>query len=177
MTETLQKTWWLVAIRGVLFLLFGILSLVSPYLVIFSLITLFAFFAVLSGFFIVTLAFLGESVNKFLRILEGLIFILAGILVYINPVFAVGGIMIFIAAWAILSGVIQIFLAIRLRKVITNEWFMVLNGVISIVFGIILAGNLISGAGVILMVIGIFAVISGIFTLMLAFKIKSLKIN
>lgn len=177
MTETLQKTWWLVAVRGVLFILFGILSLVSPYLVIFSLITLFAFFAVLSGFFIVTLAFLGESENKFLRIAEGLIFILAGIIVYINPVFAVGGIMIFIAAWAILSGITQIFLAIRLRKVITNEWFMVLNGVISVIFGIILAGNLIGGAGVILMVIGIFAVISGIFTLMLAFKIRSLKIN
>lgn len=177
MTETLQKTWWLVAVRGVLFILFGILSLVSPYLVIFSLITLFAFFAVLSGFFIITLAFLGESENKFLRITEGLIFILAGIIVYINPVFAVGGIMIFIAAWAILSGVTQIFLAIRLRKVITNEWFMVLNGVISVIFGIILAGNLISGAGVILMVIGIFAVLSGIFTLMLAYKIRSLKIN
>lgn len=177
MKETLQKTWWLVAIRGVLSLLFGILSLVSPYLVIFSLITLFAFFAVLSGFFIITLAFLGESENKFLRILEGLIFILAGIIVYINPVFAVGGIMIFIAAWAILSGITQIFLAIRLRKVITNEWFMALNGVISVIFGIILAGNLISGAGVILMVIGIFAVLSGIFTLMLAYKIRSLKNN
>lgn len=177
MTDTIQKTWWLIAVRGVLFILFGILSLVSPYLVIFSLITFFAFFAVLSGFFIITLAFLEEAGNKFLHILEGLIFILAGIIVYVNPVFAVGGIMIFIAAWAILSGATQIFIAIRLRKVINNEWFMILNGVISIIFGIILAGNLISGAGVILMVIGIFAVLSGIFTLMLAFKIRSLKIN
>ena len=171
--EQLKKSWWLVAVRGVLAILFGVLALASPYLVMFSLITFFAFFAVLSGFFIVTLAFIGEPENRFLRILEGLIFIAAGIIVYLNPVFAVGGIMIFIAAWAILSGVTQIFMAIRLRKIINNEFFLILNGIISVLFGIILAGNLISGAGVILMVIGIFSVISGIFSVMLAFRMRA----
>jgi len=171
--EQLKKSWWLVAVRGVLAILFGVLALASPYLVMFSLITFFAFFAVLSGFFIVTLAFIGEPENRFLRILEGLIFIAAGIIVYLNPVFAVGGIMIFIAAWAILSGVTQIFMAIRLRKIINNEFFLILNGIISVLFGIILAGNLISGAGVILMVIGIFSVISGIFSVMLAFRLRA----
>lgn len=174
--EQLKKSWWLVAVRGVLAILFGVLALASPYLVMFSLITFFAFFAVLSGFFIVTLAFIGEPENRFLRILEGLIFIAAGIIVYLNPVFAVGGIMIFIAAWAILSGVTQIFMAIRLRKLINNEFFLILNGIISVLFGIILAGNLISGAGVILMVIGIFSVISGIFSVMLAFRLRAAKL-
>jgi uncharacterized membrane protein HdeD (DUF308 family) len=173
MSEQLRKSWWLLTIRGVLFIMFGLLALFSPYLVIFSLITLFGFFAVLSGFFILTLAFLGELENRWLRVLEGLVFIAAGIVVLINPVFAVGGIMIFIAAWAIVSGLLQIIMAIRLRKIITNEWFMIFNGIISIIFGVILAGNLITGAGVILMIIGIFAVISGVFTLMLSFKIKN----
>lgn len=105
--ESLQKSWWLVTVRGVLALLFGLLALFSPYIVIFSLITFFAFFAIISGFFILTLAFLGETDNKGLRILEGLIFLGAGIVVLLNPVSALGGIMIFIAAWAILSGLIQ----------------------------------------------------------------------
>lgn len=175
MMESLQKSWWLVTVRGVLAVLFGLLALFSPYIVIFSLITFFAFFAILSGFFILTLAFLGETDNKGLRILEGLIFLGAGIVVLLNPVSALGGIMIFIAAWAILSGLIQIIGAIKLRKVISNEWFMILNGIISILFGIVLAGNLVTGAGVMLMVFGAFAILSGIFTIILSFKIKSYK--
>ncbi len=175
MMDSLQKNWWLVTVRGVLALLFGLVALFSPYIVIFSLITFFAFFAILSGVFILTLAFLGETDNKGLRILEGLIFLGAGIVVFLNPVSALGGIMIFIAAWAILSGIIQIIGAVKLRKVITNEWFMILNGVISIIFGVVLAGNLITGAGVMLMIFGVFAILSGIFTIILSFKIKSYK--
>lgn len=177
MLETLQKNWWLIAVRGVLAIIFGILALASPYIVIFSLITFFAFFAILSGFFILTLAFLGETDNKGLRIIEGLIFLGAGILVLFNPVSALGGIMIFIAAWAILSGLIHIIGAIKMRKVITNEWLMILNGIVSIIFGILLAGNLIQGAGVMLMVFGAFAILSGIFSIMLAFRIKTYKLN
>ena len=177
MLETLQKNWWLIAVRGVLAIVFGILALASPYIVIFSLITFFAFFAILSGFFILTLAFLGETDNKGLRIIEGLIFLGAGIVVLLNPVSALGGIMIFIAAWAILSGLVHIVGAIKMRKVITNEWLMILNGVISIIFGILLAGNLIQGAGVMLMVFGAFAILSGIFSIMLAFRIKTYKLN
>ena len=175
MMDSLQKNWWLVTVRGVLALLFGLVALFSPYIVIFSLITFFAFFAILSGVFILTLAFLGETDNKGLRIFEGLIFLGAGIVVFLNPVSALGGIMIFIAAWAILSGLIQIVGAVKLRKVITNEWFMILNGVISIIFGVVLAGNLITGAGVMLMIFGVFAILSGIFTIILSFKIKSYK--
>ena len=175
MMDSLQKNWWLVTVRGVLALLFGLVALFSPYIVIFSLITFFAFFAILSGVFILTLAFLGETDNKGLRILEGLIFLGAGIVVFLNPVSALGGIIIFIAAWAILSGIIQIIGAVKLRKVITNEWFMILNGVISIIFGVVLAGNLITGAGVMLMIFGVFAILSGIFTIILSFKIKSYK--
>ncbi len=177
MLETLQKNWWLIAVRGVLAIVFGVLALASPYIVIFSLITFFAFFAILSGFFILTLAFLGETDNKGLRIIEGLIFLGAGIVVLLNPVSALGGIMIFIAAWAILSGLVHIAGAIKMRKVITNEWLMILNGVISIIFGILLAGNLIQGAGVMLMVFGAFAILSGIFSIMLAFRIKTYKLN
>lgn len=177
MLERLQKNWWLVAIRGVLAILFGLLAIFSPYIVIFSLIVFFGFFAILSGFFIITLAFLGEFENKSLRIIEGVLFLLTGTVVLVNPVVAVGGIMLFIAAWAILSGLIQIAGAIKLRKVITNEWMMIFNGVISIIFGIIVAGNLVTGAGVLLMLFGIFALVSGIFTLILSFKIRNFKLQ
>jgi len=175
MLENLQKNWWLIVIRGVLAILFGLLALFSPMIVVISLLTFFAFFAILSGFFIITLAILGEVNNRGLRIFEGLIFIITGVLVFMNPASAAAGIMIFIAAWAILSGILQIIGAIRLRKVITNEWLMILNGVISIIFGVVLASNLLVGAAVLAMFFGAFALVSGIFTVIWAFKIKNFK--
>ncbi len=177
MLEKLQKNWWLIAVRGTLAIVFGLLALFSPYILMFSLIVFFGFFAVLSGFFILTLAFLGEAENRWLRIIEAIIFILTGAVVLLNPVVAVGGIMIFIAAWAIISGLIQIVGAIKLRKIITNEWMMIFNGVISIIFGIVVAGNLITGAGVLLMIFGVFAILSGISTLILSFRIKNFKLQ
>ena len=175
--ENLQKNWWLVSVRGVLAVLFGLVALFSPMIVIFSLLSFFSFFVILSGFFIVTLAFLENNENKWLRVLEGLIFIATGAIVLFNPVSAVGGLMILIAAWAIVSGIFFIVGAIRLRKVIQNEVLMILNGIISIVFGIVLAMNLIDGAAAITMMFGIFAILSGIISIILSFKIKNYKVK
>jgi len=177
MLEKLQKNWWLMAIRGILGILFGLVALFSPMVIIFSLLTIFSLFAVLSGVFIVTLAVLGEVDNRIIRIIEGIIFIVVGAIVIFNPVSALGGLMIFIAAWAILSGLLQIIGAIKLRKIITNEWFMILNGIISIIFGLILAANLIEGAAVLMMLFGAFMLLSGLFTLILSFKIKNFKVQ
>ena len=165
------------AIRGILGILFGLVALFSPMVIIFSLLTIFSLFAVLSGVFIVTLAVLGEVDNRIIRIIEGIIFIVVGAIVIFNPVSALGGLMIFIAAWAILSGLLQIIGAIKLRKIITNEWFMILNGIISIIFGLILAANLIEGAAVLMMLFGAFMLLSGLFTLILSFKIKNFKVQ
>lgn len=174
--ENLQKNWWLVSVRGVLAVLFGLVALFSPMIVIFSLLTFFSFFVILSGVFIVTLAFLENNENKWMRVLEGLIFIITGAIVLFNPVSAVGGLMILIAAWAIVSGIFFIVGAIRLRKMIQNEVLMILNGIISILFGIVLAMNLIDGAAAITMMFGIFAILSGIISIILSFKIKNYKL-
>jgi uncharacterized membrane protein HdeD (DUF308 family) len=169
MLDNLKKVWWLVAIRGVLAILFGLLALFSPMLVVFSLLTFFAFFVILSGVFLITLAILGEIESRWLRLLEGIVFIAVGVVVLTSPASAAAAMMLFIAAWAIVSGVFQILSAIKLRKVIRNEWMMIAGGAISILFGIVLGANLLTGAAVFAMVFGAFALLVGIFNLMLAF--------
>jgi len=172
MLENLQKHWWLISIRGVLAILFGIAALLSPMILIYSLLTFFSFFVILSGFFIITLAFLGETTNKWLRVIEGLFFIATGTLILLNPAFIVSGFMVLVAIWAIVSGIFYIIGAIRLRKIITNEWYMIFNGVISILFGIIIAGNLLTGAAILAMVFGIYAILNGIIFIIFSIKIK-----
>jgi len=177
MLDKLQKHWWLITVRGVLAILFGIAALLSPMVLIYSLLTFFSFFVILSGFFIITLAFLGETANRWLRVFEGLFFIATGTLVLLNPSFILSGSMVLVAIWAIVSGVFYIIGAIRLRKFITNEWYMIFNGVISILFGIILAGNLLTGAAIIAMVFGIYAILNGIIFIIFSIKIKKIMLS
>jgi uncharacterized membrane protein HdeD (DUF308 family) len=176
MIENLQKNWWLVALRGIFAILFGIAIFLKP-AVIFSLLTLFGFFVILSGLVIIIHAFTGKSPGKWLILIEGLVFIITGLLVISNPAFIVGWVMILIAVWAVVSGVFNIINAVNLRKVITNEWLMILNGAVSILFGIVVAANLLESAITITKLFGIFALISGVFLLILSFRIKNAKLT
>ncbi len=85
------------------------------------------------------------------------------------------GLLILIAAWAIVNGIMEIVAAIKLRKVITNEWLLVLAGLASIVFGVLLF--LLPGPGALILVwwIGSFALVFGILLMILAFKMRGLK--
>ena len=82
--------------------------------------------------------------------------------------------MIFISAWAFISGIFQIAAAIKLRKVIENELLAVTGGFISLIFGIVILFNLIAGAEALVIVFGIFALISGALTVILSLKVRRL---
>jgi uncharacterized membrane protein HdeD (DUF308 family) len=80
----------------------------------------------------------------------------------------------FIAAWAIVTGVLAIYIAIHLRKELTNEWLLALSGVLSVVFGVLLMARPGAGALAVVFLIAGYAVAFGVLMLMLAFKLKSL---
>lgn len=177
MKENLKKYWWLFLLKGIVAVIFGLLIVFNPMVMIITFLSVFGIFLIFTGVILITLAFLGETINTTIRTIEGVLFILMGILILQNPVSAAGGLMIMIAAWAILSGLLQIVSAIRLRKVIENDIMMFLSGAISIIFGIVLASNLIQGAEIITIFFGVFAVITGITNIILAVKVRKLVIN
>lgn len=74
-----------------------------------------------------------------------------------------------------ISGILQIVYAIKLRKIIQNEWIAIVSGVLSVIFALVLFFNVVSSANAIIMVLGAFAIVSGILYMMLAFKLKGLK--
>ncbi|MCX7878738.1 MAG: DUF308 domain-containing protein [Ignavibacteria bacterium] len=177
MKQSLKKYWWLFLMKGIVAIIFGLLIVFNPMVMIITFLSLFGVFLIFTGVILITLAFLGETENTIIRAIEGILFILMGIVIMLNPLSAAGGLMIMIAAWAIISGLLQIVSAIRLRKVIENDIMMFISGVISIIFGVVLAGNLIQGAEIITIFFGLFAILTGILNTILAINIRKLIIT
>jgi uncharacterized membrane protein HdeD (DUF308 family) len=175
MTAHLQKNWWLLTLRGVLALLLGIIAVISPGLVLFTLLIFMGSLALVSGIFLIVegIAIKGHN-DRFYRITEGLIDIILGLIILLLPGPSLQVIMIIIALWAIAIGIFQIASAVKLRKVIVNEWMAILNGIITLIFGILLLTNLIAGAQVIIIVIGFFYIFSGLLMIFLSLRLKAL---
>ncbi|MEI8212337.1 MAG: HdeD family acid-resistance protein [Planctomycetota bacterium] len=168
--------WWILLVRGIAAVIFGILCFVLPGVVLASLVMLFAAYAIFDGIFGVSLALYGrkEIEDWWVILLWGLVSIGAGILTFANPRITEVVLVLYIAAWAIASGVLQIALAIRLRKEIDGEWLLILAGALSIAVGILLMVQPEKGAISLIWVIGSYAIAFGAVLATLSLKTKSL---
>jgi len=167
--------WWILFLRGVAAIAFGVLCFAVPGVVLTSLVLLFAAYAVVDGVFGVSLAILGrkEIEDWWVLLLWGLLGIGVGILTFTNPAMT-GLILVFYnAAWAIASGVLEVALAIRLRKEIEGEWLLILAGVLSIAFGVALMARPGDGAVALVWLIGGYANAFGAVLAALALRVRS----
>jgi uncharacterized membrane protein HdeD (DUF308 family) len=166
----LAKKWWVLLIRGALLIIAGLLAVVSP-------ITWVIFVGVYMLIDGMTLLLAGVSdqpggQSRWPLLIIGVLGLLAGLLILWNP--ALGGITLtyVIAAWAIVTGILTIITALRLREEIDNEWWLVLSGVLAIIFGVLVFQNVLAGILTIAWVFGIFAVVVGILSIALAFRVR-----
>lgn len=177
MLTMLARNWWVFLIRGILAILFGILALVWPGITLTSLVLIFGAYALVDGIFsvIAGISSYGENKRWWAELLEGLAGILFGILAIIWPGMTALVLLYFIAAWALVTGVLEIAAAIQLRREIENEWILILAGILSIIFGVLLF--LFPGAGALglVTVIGIYAIIFGVAQIVLAFRLRGLR--
>jgi uncharacterized membrane protein HdeD (DUF308 family) len=155
---------------------FGVLAFVWPGITLLTLVFLFGAYALVNGILSLVAAFKAPkgTANKGSSIFLGLLSIAAGLFTFLIPGITALGLVILIAAWAIANGVTEIVAAIKLRKVITNEWLLVLAGVASIVFGILLLLQPGVGALALIWWIGAWAIFMGVLLMILAFKIRHL---
>jgi uncharacterized membrane protein HdeD (DUF308 family) len=174
MLETLKGGWWLLVLRGVCALLFGILTFVWPGITLVTLVFFFGAYALINGLFTASMGLRAASgtPGKGTLILLGLLGIAAGVLTFFYPGITALTLLALIAWWAIVTGIMEIAVAIKLRKEMTNEWFLILSGALSVVFGILLIARPSAGALSVVWIIGAYAVVFGIFLLMLAAKLK-----
>ena len=160
----LARNWWMFLLRGILALVFGVVALFFPQAAFLSLVLIFGAFALVNGIFTLISAFSGgaKSENWWWLILEGIFGILIGIMTIVQPLAMATAWVLVIATWAIVTGVLEIITAIRLRKEITGEWALILGGVISVLFGLAAAVFPLSGAFAVGFLVGVYAIIFGL---------------
>jgi uncharacterized membrane protein HdeD (DUF308 family) len=168
------RNWWIVALRGVLSLLVGVMSFLLPMSTIFALVILFASYALLDGIFSIALVVRGaRGVGPWWMLsLEGILGIGAAVITVLWPEITALALIYVVASWAMATGVLEIIAAIRLRKQIKNEWLLAGAGLSSIVMGVVLALWPGPGAGAIAWIIGAYALAFGVLLLGLAFRLR-----
>lgn len=173
MVHALAKNWWMLLLRGVAAIIFGVLAFAWPGMTLLTLIMFYGAFALIDGVLAVVAAITGgATAPRWWLAIVGLLGIATGLLVFMMPGLTALVLLYFIAGWAIATGVFQIIGAIRLRKEIDDEWYLILSGVVSVLFGIGVMMAPGAGALALLWIIGIYAVATGAIMVALAFRLK-----
>jgi uncharacterized membrane protein HdeD (DUF308 family) len=176
MQHRLSLNWTALAVRGVVAIVFGIVAFLLPGLTIGALILLFAAYAIVDGVSHIVTGIRQREGNRpdWLMVAIGVVGIAAGLIAAILPGITALVLLSLIGAWAIVIGVFEIVAAYRLRKEISGEWLLALRGIVSVIFGIyvwVFPGD---GAIALIWVVALYAIVSGVTLLMLAFRMRSL---
>jgi uncharacterized membrane protein HdeD (DUF308 family) len=168
----LAGNWWALLLRGVAAVLFGLVALSWPELTLFVLIVLFGVYALADGVLAVVGGIRGSEGRRWLLMAEGMLSSLAGLAVLFWPGMTAQVLLYVISAWAILTGLLKVGMAIAFRRQIENEWLMASSGVLSLVFGIVLGVFPIVGLLSLVWLVGIYALILGAALVVLGFRAR-----
>jgi uncharacterized membrane protein HdeD (DUF308 family) len=170
MNAELADRWWVIALRGVAGILLGIAAFAWPGITLFVLVILFGAYLLVDSVLAVVA---GGMSRSWLLVLEGAAGVIAGILTLVWPSITAVVLLVLVAVWAILTGLIELYAAIRLRRVIRNEWVLILVGAASVIFGILLLVNPAAGLLTLVWLIGAYSLVFGVLLVALAFRLRS----
>jgi len=179
MKQLLASTWDLFLVRGILAILFGIATLLMPGITLIVLVVLFGAYALVDGIILSIIAIKDHKDNPdwWLMLLGGLVSIAAGVVTFVWPGITTASLYYVIAAWAMVTGVFEVIYAIQFRKEIEGEWLLVLSGILSVGFGVVLIAQPIAGALAVLWMIGVYAIAYGVMLVVLAFRLRNLDVK
>jgi len=179
MKHILALNWDLVLLRGIIAILFGIATLVLPPITLVVLVILFGAYALISGIITTIMAIKDRKLASdwWLWLLFGLVGIAAGVVTFVYPGITTEALFYVMVVWAIMGGILEIVLAIRLRSVVTGEWLGILAGILSVIFGVLCIAQPVAGALSILWLIGFYAIVYGAALVVLAFRLRKLEVD
>ncbi len=169
MIRTLAQHWWVLLLRGLVAIAFGLLAYARPGLTIAALVLLWGAYALVDGIFEVVA---GVRSKYGTLVFLGVLGIAAGLVTFFWPAITAVTLLYIIAFWAIVAGILQISAAVRLRKEVQGEWLWILSGLCTVILGVLLIARPGAGALSVIWLIGSFAIAWGILLVILAFKLK-----
>ena len=171
--STMARYWWVFLLRGLLAIAFGVIAFTYPGITLAALVIFFGAYALVDGAFIIgaTLANWRHMENHWLPMLQGILGAFVGVLTFRLPAVTALGLLIYIAAWSLATGALEIVAAIELRKVMKGELWLLLSGVCSIIFALLLMLNPLAAAVGLLWLIAVWAFVFGILLIALSFKL------
>jgi len=171
----MAEYWWLLLLRGIAAVIFGLLAFFMPGIAGLSLVLLWGAYTFADGILSLWAAVVGKRAttgSRWWLALTGVLGIVAGLIAFFAPGVTATVLLIFIGVWSIAIGAMAIVGAIQLRKEIEGEWLLILSGAIAIAFGILMFTRPASAALAVVWMIATFAIIFGIDMILLAFKLK-----
>ena len=175
LADILSRYWWMTAVRGAAWILFGLAVLTWPGLSLLILTFMFGAFVLIDGVSATATALGGRRENEawWVLLLVGLCGIAIGVMTFFTPGLTALALLLYIAAWAIATGILQTVTAIRLRREIEGEFWLALSGVLSVLFGVLILARPGAGAMSVVWLIGLYAMVFGVTLVVLAFRVRS----
>jgi uncharacterized membrane protein HdeD (DUF308 family) len=170
MGTAIADRWWVLALRGIAGILLGIAAFAWPGITLLVLVILFGAYALVDGVFALIA---GAMSRSWVLLAEGVLGVVAGVVALVWPGITAVALLFVVAAWALLTGAAELYGAIRLRRVIKNEWLLIVAGVASILFAILLVINPAAGLLTLVWLTGAYALVFGVIMLGLAFRLRS----
>lgn len=170
--------WGALVIGGIFAIIIGLVAIIWPSVTFTVLVVLLGVYAFVSGLFTVLVGAVwppGWGL-RWLMVLEGVLGIVVGVLIFLRPESAAIALIYLIAAWAIITGILQIVQALRLRRVIDGEWAMIVGGVASVIFGVLLSIWPKESLIALVWIFGVFAVVFGVMQLVLANRVRRMDV-
>jgi uncharacterized membrane protein HdeD (DUF308 family) len=164
-------------LRGMVAVIFGVMALIRPEQALQTLVLLFGAYALVDGTMAIFagISFAPHFNRWWAVVLEGVAGVVIGLVTFFWPTITTLALLYCIAAWAIIAGIFEIVAAIQLRRVIAGEWMLILGGLLSILFAVIMFVIPIAGAVSVVWVIGIYAVVFGISEIIFAFRLHGMR--
>lgn len=175
MKPVLAQNWWSLVIRGIVGMLFGVVTFAWPGITLTALVLLFGAYALIDGIVSIIGAMRAAGAHERwgVLIIEGLAGIAAAVITFAWPAITAIVLVYVIAGWALVTGVFEIAAAVRLRKQISGEWLLALGGIASIVFGVLIAVVPLAGELVIALWVGAYAFVFGAILVVLGFRLRT----
>jgi uncharacterized membrane protein HdeD (DUF308 family) len=175
MLVTLSRNWWATVLRGVAAIALGIFAWARPDIFWASLVLVFGVYAVVDGIFAFVAAVKGEGGDRWLHVVEAVLGIGAGVIVFLFPDLARTAIVLVIGIWAVVTGILEIASAIRLRREIADEWLLGIGGALSIILGVMLIVRPQFGQVATTYVLGTYGIIFGAVLVLLGVRLRGMR--